>query len=121
MPRPPRDIDVQRKALGLNWLDPRDAARELGTDVKTLRESIGPLLTRESRSLAGRGARFVGYAYARADIERCKAFMTGLGCGPLHAARLLHDIRRLGELGVLPEDLLALELKRQTMSKRRFQ
>lgn len=95
------DLRVNRRELGELWLAAPDAARELGITVKSLTATVGPLLTRESRSLRGRGARCVGYAYAREDIERCKAIMTMLGWSALESAKVLWGIRTLNDLGKL--------------------
>lgn len=116
--------DMQRLRLSREWLDARDAARELGPCTpKHLTEEIGPLITRQSRSLTGaRTARGVGYAYARHDIERLRAIMLALGCQPLRAAQILHGIRALGEKGMLAE--ISAELNStiaRERPRRRFQ
>jgi len=51
--------------------------------------------------MAGKGARYVGYAYAVHDVERIAAIMAALGCYALEAAKVLWAIRRLGHLGLL--------------------
>lgn len=101
---------VARLELGAHWLDSSDAARELGTTTKTLSESIRPLVTHQSRSLAGKGARCVGYAYARVDVEHVNTIKSALGCDTLQAARVFHGIRRLGELKLLRRIETQLEL-----------
>lgn len=109
-----------RKKLGREWLDSSDAARELGTTPKALSTSIGHLLTRQSRSLAGRGARGVGYAYAKHDIQRVNAIKLALGVNTVEAARMLHGIRTLGHKGMLAdiEKQLDLALDRQRNRER---
>lgn len=96
-----KSTEIARLELGPDWLDSADAARAIGTTTKTLSESIRPLITHHSRSLAGKGARCVGYAYARAEIERLVAIKDVLGCDSLYAARVFHGIRRLNEAGQL--------------------
>jgi hypothetical protein len=121
------DSRVNRRELGALWLDAKDAARELGVTVKSITATIGPLLTRESRSLQGRGARCVGYAYAREDIERCKVIMTCVGWSALEAAKILWAIRHLsskGKLRALETQLsaaLPIDLHGRVKAKRRRQ
>lgn len=109
-----------RLALGKNWMDTTDAAREIGTTPKALSTTIGPMLTRQSRSLAGRGARGVGYAYARHDLERVNAIKMALGCNTVEAARILHGIRVLGHNGMLAtiEKQLVISLEAERAAKR---
>lgn len=109
-----KQTEIARLELGADWLDSNDAARAIGTTTKTLSESIRPLITHQSRSLAGKGARCVGYAYARVDIERVAAIKDALAVDALQAARLFQGIRRLGELGMLRkiETQLALSIGR---------
>lgn len=95
------DTKINRKELGELWLDGRDASRALGITVKSLTETVGSMLTRESRSLRGRGARGVGYAYHVEDIERCKLVMQVTGWAALEAARVVWGVRILSEKGKL--------------------
>lgn len=115
------DLIAARLELGAEWLDARDAARAIGCTSVHLTNNIGPLLTRKSRSLRGRGARNVGYAYATHDVKRVKAIMKALGCPAFRAAQLLQSIRRLAHLGLLAEMEKQLELEPTKAKRRRKQ
>jgi hypothetical protein len=92
---------INRLELGQQWLDSSDAARAIGVNPKQLTTTLRPMLTHQSRSMAGKGARYVGYAYAVHDIARVAAITQALACAPLEATRILWAIRRLGHLGIL--------------------
>jgi hypothetical protein len=114
---------INRMELGREWLDSADAARAIGVNPKALTTTLRPMLTHQSRSMAGKGARYVGYAYAVHDIERVSAIKQALACDPLQAVRILFAIRRLGHLGVLSmietQLNLAVEREREPKRKRR--
>lgn len=117
------ETKINRRELGAHWLDANDAARALGITVKSLTATVGPLLLRESRSLQGRGARCVGYAYSREDIERVKAVMAALGWSAHEAAKVAWGIRTLGDKGMLRnlETQLPIDLHGRVKAKRRRQ
>jgi hypothetical protein len=100
---------IARMELGPDWLDSSDAARAIGINPKSLTTTVRPMLTHRSRSMAGKGARCVGYAYAVHDIERVAAIKQALACDAVQAVKILFAIRRLGHLGIL--DMIEKQLQ----------
>lgn len=91
-----------RQELGADWLSAKEAARMMGTtDDDYVNRSLRPLLTHRNRSLTGKSARSVGYAYSRADCERVAEIRRVLGVTALRAAQLIFGVRRLHQLGML--------------------
>lgn len=117
------DTKVNRLELGNEWLDTSDACRVLDITPKQLTSKIRPMLTHQSRSMRGKGARCVGYAYSREDIERCAAIKLALGYTALDSARVLRGIRVLGDRGMLRnlETQLPIDLHARVKNKRRRQ
>jgi hypothetical protein len=100
---------IARVSLGRDWLDTSDAARALGTVPKVLNERIRPMITHKSRSLSGRGARYVGWAYLRKEISALAEIKRITGGTAIDAARVLWAMRRLGATGALGRVLEVLE------------
>jgi hypothetical protein len=100
---------IARAKLGRDWMATDDAARALGTVPKVLNERIRPMITHKSRSLAGRGARYVGWAYFRKEISALADIKRITGGTAIDAARVLWAMRRLGATGVLDRVLEVIE------------
>lgn len=94
-------LTIVRAELGPDWVAVRDAARIVGTYDEHFTAKIGPLITRESRSLKGKSAKSVGYAYLKADCEKLALIRRVLGTTALRAAQTLKGIRTLHEHGLL--------------------
>lgn len=112
---------INRRELGADWLDSRDAARMVGCTLDHFNKDVGAMITRQSRSLRGKTARAVGYAYLRADCERLKAIRKALGVTAIRAAQLISGIRRLGHLGLLEDIERQPDLTPQPRKPRRKQ
>jgi hypothetical protein len=108
---------MARVSLGRDWLDTSDAARMLGTTAKVLTTRIRPMITHKSRSLAGRGARCVGWAFYRAELAALAEIQRATGCNAVDGAKVLWALRRLGARGSIMRVIESVEVQGALLEK----